>query len=191
MSGVICDIDDVVGMLGVTLNGVLNEKFGVNIPFDDYHEYDYFKKYGMCKDEFFELIGSNNFFSSLPFECGAIDALRRIKASGFEINMVTSRGFLSNAEEITGNWLEAGGAKIDRLIVVPTGRSKSSEYKKIGRHFDYIFDDLPENISDAIESGIVDGFALINKPWNKNSIFVGGDVERFNSLMEFTNAKGW
>lgn len=191
MSGVICDIDDVVGMLGATLNNVLNEKFGVNIPFDDYEEYDYFKKYGMCKDAFFELIGSNDFFSSLPFECGAIDALKRIKASGFEINMVTSRGFLSNAEEITSSWLEAGGAKIDRLIVVPTGRSKSSEYKKIGRHFDYIFDDLPENISDAIESRIVDGFALINKPWNKNSIFVGGDVERFNSLIEFTNVKGW
>lgn len=191
MSGVICDIDDVVGMLGATLNNVLNGKFGVNIPFDDYHEYDYFKKYGMCKDAFFELIGSNDFFSSLPFECGAIDALKRIKASGFEINMVTSRGFLSNAEEITSSWLEAGGAKIDRLIVVPTGRSKSSEYKKVGRHFDYIFDDLPENISDAIESRIVDGFALINKPWNKNSIFVGGDVERFNSLIEFTNVKGW
>jgi hypothetical protein len=190
MSGIICDIDDVVGMLGVTLNNVLNEKFGVSIPFDEYHEYDYFKKYGMCKDAFFELIGSNDFFSSLPFECGAINALKKIKASGLEINMVTSRGFLRNAEEITRNWLDAGGAKIDRLIVVPTGRTKSSEYKKIGCHFDYIFDDLPENISDAIDSGIVDRFALINKPWNKYSQFDGFNVERFSSLIEFTDKKG-
>ncbi|MND12186.1 5' nucleotidase, deoxy (Pyrimidine), cytosolic type C protein (NT5C) [compost metagenome] len=185
MAGVIVDIDDVVGKLGSTLNDMLNKKFNMQLPYSSFTNYDYFEKYGMSGDDFFNYIDDADLYSNLPFEDGAIDAINTMSQMGITINMVTSRGFLTNAEQITADWLERGGAKIDRLIVVPSGMSKSSHYKCFGNDYQFIVDDLPHNILDAIRSGVVRKFAMINQPWNQTSDFGSNIVARHNSLAEF------
>lgn len=187
MSGIILDIDDVVGLLGEELNRILNERFDVSIPFDDFKEYNYFEQYGMSSVEFFDMINNKDFYSSIPFDQGAVAAINKIQSAGVEVNMVTSRGTLTNAESITADWLEKGGVIPDRLLVVPKGMTKSSQYRRIGNDFMYIVDDLPENIMDAMGSGIVQRFALIERPWNKGSDFNSSLVSRHKSLFDFAN----
>ncbi|MNJ79572.1 hypothetical protein D3C77_776380 [compost metagenome] len=63
--------------------------------------------------------------------------------------------------------------------------SKSSHYKCFGNDYQFIVDDLPHNILDAIRSGVVRKFAMINQPWNQTSDFGSNIVARHNSLAEF------
>jgi 5'' nucleotidase, deoxy (Pyrimidine), cytosolic type C protein (NT5C). len=189
MKDIIIDIDDVIASLGVAACKLLEKETGVSIKFESCNSYDYYKNYGLNESEFLNIITREKLFSSVPFEKGAVNALKKLHKNGYSINFVTSRGFCENAEQITANWLESGKIKFERLLIVPKGMTKSSQYSKIGDKFDFIVDDFHLNLSDAKKSGIVNEFILIDKPWNRHVTEYVLNENRFCGLESFVFKK--
>ena len=78
------------------------------ITADQFHTMDFSKVWGITEEQTNEIV--RQFYQSQIFELlqpvvGALDALRRLKACGFELHIVTARQH--NIETATRQWLHA------------------------------------------------------------------------------------
>lgn len=182
---IILDLDDVTVNMGEVLTPAMNDYTGLNKCMSTWHTYNITDHYPMVDQrKFADIVVNYNLFErAQPFD-GAIAATHRLKQLGYDIHVVTSRGFHPDALNLTHTWLQEHGAAFDELHIVPDGATKSSVYGKIGK-FDFIVDDHIGNIYDAIDSKLVKRMVVITQPWNNFSI--PDKVVRFDYLWQFVD----
>lgn len=180
---IILDLDDVTINMGEVLTPAMNDYTGMNLCMSMWHTYNITDHYPMVDQrKFADIVVNYNLFErAQPFE-GAIEATHRLKRLGYDIHVVTSRGFHPDALNLTQSWLSEHDAAFDDLHIVPDGATKSSVYGKVG-NFDFIVDDHVGNIYDAIDSKLVKRMVVITQPWNQ--FVIPNKVLRFSHLHEF------
>lgn len=151
------------------------QRYNVRQVFD---KWDFFKEWGMSSEEFIAQcnIGvDRGIIFRGPARKRAGSALRRIKAAGHEIHIVTDRSFGSTpkaSQDATYDWLTQHRIPFDSVTfcadktTVPT---------------DMFVEDKLENY-DMLDSAGTEVY-LINRPWNKRQ----DNRRRITSVTEFAN----
>lgn len=179
------DIDDVLGNLSEVMNPVLNRRFNKQIPIEAWSTFEISGLYGITVEQFLEVIIEEKLLEKMRPYPGVKEALRRIKTSGRDVVLVTSRGYHPIGEELTEKWLNQDDLYSDDLIIVPEGLSKAQAV--VGRYpegFEIMVDDYPPNLDKMKEAGLVNTVYLIDKPWNQDRQEFAMGRNRFHSLVD-------
>ena len=163
------DVDDVLGNLSDVMNPVLNRRFNKQIPVEAWSTFDISGLYGITVEQFLEVIIEEKILEQMRPYPGVKEALRRIKTSGRDAVLVTSRGYHPTGQALTERWLNQDDLYCDDLIIVPEGLSKAQAV--VGRYpdgFEIMVDDYPPNLDKMKAAGLVDTVYLIDKPWNQD-----------------------
>ncbi|WP_415913317.1 hypothetical protein [Neptuniibacter sp. QD37_11] len=163
----IFDLDDVSVDMIDKVHRILNPLCGQEHKPEDFYTYDFLTMYpGFEKPYLMEaLVDAKAIETANPLE-GAVEATHLIREAGGEVNIVTARRWHPNAESATEAYLERKGFYFDRLRVTGYQQPKSEAYKHIAPQFELMVDDSPSHLTDALETGIVNQVAMIEKPWN-------------------------
>lgn len=179
------DIDDVLGSLSQLLNPALNKRFNRAIPLSGWHTFNITSLYDISLEQFLDVIVEQSLLSAIAPYPGVKEALRRVRAAGHAVVLITSRGYHPGAYEITQAWLNKHDLYFDHLIVVPEGLSKAQA--AIGAYpdgFELMADDYPPNLDKMKEAGLVKTILLIDQPWNQDREDLVLGKNRFRSLVD-------
>ncbi len=162
----IADLDDTLLNLKVPLMQALNLKTNKNIHWKDWDGHNLEKLYGISRTDFIDMmIESKVIERALPIP-GVRESLQKIKDKGYEIHIITARGWHPNGMEITKQWLDENNYVYDTINIVKLGASKSDVMDTI-KNARYIVDDNEDNCNEVIARGY-DAY-LIEMPWHTNS----------------------
>ncbi len=120
-----------------------------------------FAEYGCTDQQWFDVLGEaleDGMYLRAPIP-GALKALDRIAAAGYEIHLVTARGALANGLRIKRDTVEW----ITRHAVPHTGLHFTVD--KTAVLVDYAIDDSPRN-TDALDAAGVHTW-LVDRPYNR------------------------
>ncbi len=144
---IILDCDDVIVDMKNILLPTLNKATGKNIQPHQQTDFNLKINYPeLSYDEIFDLIIQNNCFEEVNILEGAKEGIYMLKNMGFNLHVVTSRGYHPKAHSLTENHLLSNGIFVDSVNVVKFGQSKSDVYKSIASNFEFIVDDHVENL---------------------------------------------
>jgi 5'(3')-deoxyribonucleotidase len=181
---IIIDMDEVVADTLPPIMEKLNAIDGTNVPDEAITNYDFTNFFNVTHDGIHKLFLEHNILENLEPLPGAIDALQRIRKLGYKIHIVTARAWHPQAVAITMEWLDRYGGIYDSVSVsMGRAQTKSDVYKYVSDRFAYIVDDGLHNITDAIDSEIVDEVVVIAAPWNASTDTFSDKT--VNSLAEF------
>lgn len=181
------DVDDVIAELKHALYASLKKRYPNVEPPEYWSSFDIYNRYGIPIKEFLEIILEDNLLATIPMVRGALKALQALKDSGRPLVLITSRGYAPEA--LTTGWLAANVVPHDDLIIVPEGMTKAeAAIAKYPQGFLYMVDDLPKNLDDMKNAGLVKYTILINQPWNQDRQDFKEGVSRFDSLDSFVGS---
>lgn len=99
----------------------------------------------------------------------AAETVTRLKEAGYNIAIITARGYHPEAYAVTQEWLRQHGIPVDRLEIVGAGKSKSAVIESIPNLTAYIDDHLAhlEGLRSlaALPDREFDLFVM-DRPWN-------------------------
>lgn len=175
----IFDLDDTILNLRVPMMQALNMHTGKAIHWKNWSGYNLEDVYNISTEEFLNvLIDYNVIERALPIP-GVKEALEFVKAKGYDIHIVTARGWHPTAMDTTKKWFEEYNVPYDTINIVPLGSNKSDVMDKI-ENVICLVDDNVKNCNEVISRGY-DAY-LIDMPWNTNST-----IKRLNSVVEIIN----
>jgi uncharacterized HAD superfamily protein len=164
---VVLDLDDTLACLKRPLMKVLNKITGKSIHWKEWDRYDICSIYDISHESFRDMLIDSDILLGLnPYE-DSIKFVNEIKDLGYEIVIVTARGWHPNAYDVTSQWLKNNDVHYDKLFITNHNEPK---YKKLQNYnrIKLAVDDSYKNIQDYIESGKIDNVVLFHHPWNKN-----------------------
>ncbi len=100
----------------------------------------------------------------LPEE-GAADATLALQQAGWQVAIVTARGWHPHAYAVTEAWLQQHCITYQQLRVVPLGGDKRSVLAELGE-VQLAVDDHPAHIERYRQGGI--NTLLMDRPWNRH-----------------------
>lgn len=165
---ILIDCDDVMADFASFICNEMN-KIGKQAEKSDYLEYRFMDYHELTHAQFLEAVKSSNAFLKVkPFD-GVKEALRVIKAKGFNIAIVTARGMFENSKKNTQKWLSQNELIYDRLYVIdPRKTNKSAVFSKFeGDKIRGLVDDATHNLVDAMDNNVL--AIRIEQPWNVKS----------------------
>lgn len=182
--------------IGIDIDGVLQDTeryFEAYANIFDYdnggrgvvhpEEYKASRRYDWSEEEFIKFIDQYmyNIMESAPIMAGAEDIVKRLKADGHQLYIITARGILFEHEkEIADDFLARLGVEFDGIYYGCRDKLPACIDAKI----DYMIDDAPYNVTHLSENGIKCLFFrsscvddIIND--NVNDVYNWGDVYKF------------
>lgn len=158
------DVDDVICDFWGTATDIFNHKYKVNALKSDFTTYSsVLDVYSITYPEFVKTIVDEGIFEQMKPYKGIPEVVQRLKDSGSDITLITSRGFHPNSLEVTRAFFKLWNIPYDSLYIKHPGKTKA-DY--IDGSLDLFVDDLPSNLIDLKASGKVANLALISQPWN-------------------------
>lgn len=170
------DIDDVLCETAASLCGLAERAFGRRVPYREVREFDLQRVFALTDAEmrrFMALSHEPETLMSYPETPGASAGLRRLRAAGCEIDIVTGRPASSHAATVA--WLESVGlAGFAVTFVDKYGRTFAkgpddpptvplAEFLR--RDYDFAIDDSPvvlPSFADWTRTGVL----VFDRPWN-------------------------
>lgn len=152
-----------------------NRKSGQKLKYEDLVEWDFWKKLGISRGEFMELmrVAWRMWRELPPTETNLSDKVARLRTLG-RVDIVTARP--RDVEKCTLLWLETHGISFDDIVWMRNSRMK------VRLDYDVFIDDSPLLVEGhAPRAGLL---LLYDRPWNK-SIACGGEfIRRIRNLNE-------
>lgn len=108
-----------------------------------------------------------NVLENMDPEKGAAVVTNMLKKLGYEIIILTARGFHPNGHKITENWCNVHNITFDEIIVVGPHECKSETIKGLGDIHIYV-DDNGSHIAAADQLDNVEHAIIMNMPWNQH-----------------------
>jgi 5'(3')-deoxyribonucleotidase len=171
---IILDLDDVLANLRESLYRTLTRASGIDLHWRHWRSYDLCEHYPTVCDRLDEILVDDRTLESCRPEPGAQAATRGLSKLGFEIAIVTARGWHPRAEAVTRHWLDKHGIRYDHLSIVSLGSNKLGALTPF-RRIALAVDDHPDHVRRYQQAGIP--AALMDRPWN-----AGCEGERIFSL---------
>lgn len=168
---VIFDCDDVVLNLRDRMQSALTLYTGTDIPWEkwEYFHLPYVYPELSIMDIQAALIEHEAIENCKP-EPGIHDVFELVSSLGFDIKILTARGWHPNAYQITTDSLNDAGLLhyISEISIVPLQQCKSETVRRYNTHTFAIVEDNHDNLN-AI-SPYVDHSFLIDRPWNRKAL---------------------
>lgn len=166
---VVFDCDDVLANMREPLSHVVST---VTNRFAHWSEWE---EWGACVDDyditFYDIIPhilKHNILEQLVPDPDAVEVTSKLQELGFEIVIVTARGFHPNAQAMTTDWLHRHDIKHDRVLITDPHTPKSNVIELLGPVEIYI-DDNSDHIRDVIQlCNNVNTTVIRSMPWNTN-----------------------
>lgn len=178
-----CDLDDVIANMRDVLMLALNEATKQKIHWRKWHTFHLHEIYPLTGAECIDAFHRYDILNNCLPEPDAVEALCKIAEHGAYIAIVTSRGWHKHGREITQQWLDFHKVPFNSLHITPWPNGSKSAC--LGEHFekvDYLIDDSPGNILDAMNSQIIQKPVVVDRPWNQH---VCKSVTRVENLYDF------
>lgn len=171
-----CDIDDVLSETAVSLCDLAERMFGRRVAYADVHDFNLQRTFELTDEEMRRYMtvahAPENLASYAPVR-GAVAALRRLKAEGQEVEIVTGRP--STAWRGTEAWLEKVGlADFAVTYVDKYARPYATDLAAprmvplpefLSRHYDVAIDDSPIALK-SLEVWKRTHVLVFDRPWN-------------------------
>jgi len=179
-------MDDVLVNMRASLQVVLDDYSGTTVPYENWHTYCVNNYYPSVTDDVFNnLVIKSDIFRTADPISGTIEGMNMLSEQGYNLHIVSARGFHPDAHNITKQWLLDNGVPFDTISISHYGEPKSHTYAKLNYKFAFMLDDHVSNIQDAAESTLVSHPILISAPWNlSRSEYVTGH-NRFDCVGKF------
>lgn len=174
MAVIVLDLDDVLANLRETLYRVLLTATGVDLPWRQWPHYDLRKLYAIEEIPLQALLKRERALESCEPEPGAAAATRALRAQGYQVRIITARGWHPDAERLTRHWLAQHGIEHDTLAVVPLTGDKVAMIEDRSQVV-LAVDDHPRYIDGYRQAGIP--AVVVDRPWNGHCT-----AERVHSL---------
>ena len=167
MARIALDIDSTLHHYWDLLDSIARERFGVELPYHEQHEWGITKlERGDLIEAIAETHSEENIVNAEPYP-GAVDVIRRWRGEGHWIHVTSHRAVATR--EATERWLARIEMPYDDL---------HCSYDKVTRcvelEVDVLVDDSPVNLAAASEAGIV--AATIVHPWNARLVESGAAI---------------
>jgi 5'(3')-deoxyribonucleotidase len=166
MNNVAWDLDDTICNLRVPMMQALNLYTGKAIDWKDWSGHNLEEIYEITSDEFVQILIDGNVIERANPVPRIKEVLDALKDKGFNIHIITARGWHPNGMAITEQWFNENKLPFDSINIVPLGGSKADIMDKIG-NIKYLIDDNVNNCKEVISRGY-DAY-LIPMPWNTDS----------------------
>jgi 5'(3')-deoxyribonucleotidase len=170
------DLDDTACNLRVPMNQALNFYTGKAIHWKDWTGHNLEEIYEITSKEFVQILIDGHVIERANPVPKIKETLDSLKEKGYNIHIITARGWHPNGMAITEQWFEDNKIPFDSINIVPLGGSKADIMDNIG-NIKYLIDDNENNCKEVISRGY-DAY-LVPMPWNKNS-----GLKRLNSIEE-------
>lgn len=160
---IILDLDDVLANLRESLYLTLQRATGIDHHWSRWGHYDLTQHYAMEKDALHDILRLERALESCQPEPNAAAATRQLAELGFEIAIITARGWHKGAAELTRTWLQQHRIHYDHLTVVALGGNKLEALTPFPE-IAFAVDDHPNNIRRYDSAGIAS--LMVDMPWN-------------------------
>lgn len=178
----IFDCDDVIAAIGKSMCDMCSRMSGRECKTDDWIRYNYFTDLGITPADFLAGIVSYKILENAPVFDGAIEAIKEAQLAGYDIAVVTARGFHPKGEEVTKRWFKSLGIDLDYLYVVGPSQSKLDAIRELCAKGAIGYVDDHHLHLETIKSAELDlALFLMDQPWNRKCT----DFKRVYSIDEF------
>ncbi len=164
---VIFDLDDTLGDLKVRLQEIYRRTTGdQTISYEDWDNYGQPNRYGVTSEQLSELFIEDNSLGLMkPFD-GAIEVTALMKSKGFNVEIVTARGWHPDGYAVTKKWLDDHYISYDRINIVPLFQCKEETTRHI-ENVALFVDDRLDHCVNLFESGRIGKSLVLAQPWNR------------------------
>lgn len=160
LDGVVCDIYRDILQARQDECQALSET-----QYDDLSDYDVWKFMNFSSaDQYLNYIIENKILQSASVVEHSALVMDQLKKDGFNIHVVTARGFHPDAESVTLKWLHDNDLAFDRLSIC--SGSKAHVFNSLSRPYEFMIDDHIQHVADAHRSRLIRLPLLMSQPWN-------------------------
>lgn len=165
---IILDLDDTLGCLKSRLQEIYRRATGDNtISYNDWDNYGHPNRYGISSEQLSELFIEDNSLQLMkPFE-GAVEVTALMKSRGFNVEIVTARGWHPDGYNVTKKWLDDNYISYDRINIVPLFQCKEEATRHI-ENVALFVDDRLDHCVNVYESGRIGKSLVLAQPWNRD-----------------------
>ncbi len=180
---IILDLDDVLANLRESIYRTLATATGIDFHWRHWHHYDDLREhFAVVEDQLEALLIEGGTLEICQPEPGAPEATWMLKDLGFEIAIVTARGWHPDAHPITRQWLATHGIPYDHLRIIPLGGNKLEVLEPFAP-VALAVDDHPANIAAYHRAGIP--ALMMDRPWNAD--FAGERIYSLDAVVDFAS----
>lgn len=180
MPWIVFDMDEVIVNGRDVLAVSLSQHSGKNISANDWHQYDLCATYDVDLPTLISIFHSSNMLETATLEPDALQAMVLAKSHGYNIGVLTARGWHEKGLELTRAAIESFGLPVDHIVAVPLDAKK---HDVIDLHFPGgiagFVDDNPSHIRGVSNIGIPS--YVRDRPWNRDLI----EYDRVHTLVDF------
>jgi len=160
---IILDLDDVLANLRESLYQVMYRTTGINTHWREWTHYDLGRHYQLDDTRLEVALMDEKALESCQPEPGAAAMTQALNELGFELIIITARGWHPNAHALTRDWLVQHDIRHDTLHVTQLGGNKL-EALDTHAHIALAVDDHPNNLRRYQQAGIAT--LMPSRPWN-------------------------
>lgn len=180
---IIFDMDEVIVNGRDCLATHLNQHTGKNISADEWHQYDLGKIYDVDHSTLVGIFHSSGMLETAVLEADVLPAMQLAKILGYQIGILTARGWHAQGLELTKAAVAKAQLPVDHIVAVPLEVAK---HQVIEKHFSGgivgFVDDNPSHIKGVTAIGIPS--YVRDRPWNRDLV----EYPRVFSLVDFVES---
>lgn len=184
----ILDLDDTLANMKVHIHRILTE-FRSDTPcHTEWNVFGVERRMGISWEDIQQRIIDQDVLSQMIPHDGAVSFTHGLKNLGYDVMVMTARGWHPDAYKITSRWLQKYGFNVDELNIVPITACKSDVINKCQRARDGVLflDDRHEHCKAVIDNTNVKNVLLFEQPWNTG---IDG-IKRVNNYSQIINIIG-
>ena len=160
---IVLDLDDVLANLRESLYRTLSVATGIDLHWRNWTHYDLRQHYAIDEVRLNEVLITKQALEACEPEHNAATTTHELVDLGFDIVIVTARGWHPQAESITRSWLAAHAIRYDHLAVVPLQGNKLDAIDTYSNIW-FAVDDHPSHVLRYQAAGIPT--LVMDRPWN-------------------------
>ena len=163
---IVFDCDEVLATFRYSLQRHTANRLGRPVYYNEITSFDIedvFEELCIHRDVLTPMMLGNEFLY-LPVEPYAREVVEAARKE-HSVYIVTARGFMDSAHEITSKWFEMNDIVVDEIIIAPPHVSKHTILEDIGNVEIYV-DDHPGHVYDAHRTGAAKTSYIMKRPWN-------------------------
>lgn len=181
------DMDDVTFNLKDSWAEKIHEDHGIFVDPKDWHTYKLPEVYkGLTDEDVLNSIVKHDLFRNIPLMPNVKEKLQEIQSEGIELVIVSARGWLYNAEEVTLEALSKHDIKVYDTYMVNYDKTKKDVLKEVSTTHNLVgfVDDNKDHIHKAAtaEDFTIPNIFLQDQKWNHG--YNHPDVKRIYDFSE-------
>ena len=161
------DVDDVLVDTAAVMERTMEKYTGIYVPRSTWKDLSCSRIYGLdpsCFDEMRRFWVEDRMIERAPLFDGAAQAINAVVDMGYEVSLITARGWHPRGEAVTREMAENAGMRISDVVLVKFDQPKVALMKNFDCEIAGYVDDSGHHVTDAVNEKM--NAALIRRPWN-------------------------